>query len=211
MTTFISTLGFDTSHLQNLLVEEDVKDGDRLLIVRPEDDDSRGESAVQDVEGMVGMLDTELTTEVVRFEPGEYEATVTELVDRLNDTDGDIVVSLSGGDRFLLVSLAVAAMSTTADVRTTHLRSDVTRESYEVEVPSVRPSLNDRDAEVLSYVVDNGSVSNTRIAAATGNSETTVHRSVEALDDMGYVEVDEDGGSNSVEATLMGKVAGKTV
>jgi len=209
MTSFVSTLGFDTSHLHNLLVEEDLEDGDHLLIVRPQDDDDRGENAERNVEEMVGMLDAELTTELVRFEPGEYETTVTGLVERLNDTDEEVVVSLSGGDRFLLVSLAVAAMSTTADVRTTHLRSDVTRESYEVEIPSVRPALNDRDSEVLGYVVDNGPVSNTRIAAATEKSETTVHRSVESLEEVGYVDVDEDGGTNSVEVSIMGKVAEK--
>jgi CRISPR locus-related DNA-binding protein len=209
MTTFVSTLGFDTSHLQNLIVEEDLKDGDQLLLVRPQDDDDRGESAERNVEEMVGMLDAELTTEIIRFVPGEYESTVTGLVDRLNDTDDEVVVSLSGGDRFLLASLAVAAMSTTSDVRTTYLRSDVTRESYEIEIPSVRPELNDRDSEVLSYVVDNGPVSNTRVAAATEKSETTVHRSVEGLEDTGHVEVDEDGGANSVEATFLGKLAAK--
>lgn len=206
MTTFVSTLGFDTSHLQNLLVTEDVEDGDRLLIVRPDDDDSRGENAVKDVEGMVDMIDVGIMTDVRLFDPEGYEETTATLVELLDTAEDEVVVNLAGGDRALLIPLAVAAMSTTTEVRATHLRSDVTRESHEIQLPTVHPGLNDRDSDVLRYIVNNGPVSNTRIAAATEKSESTVYRSIETLKEMGYVSVENDGGSNSVEPTFVGKL-----
>ena len=206
MTTFVSTLGFDTSHLQNLIVDEDIKDGDHILLVRPDDDDSRGKNAVQDVEKNIDMLETELTTEVLRFDPHEFEETVTTLVDRLNGTD-EAVVSLAGGDRALLVPLAVAAMSTTTEVRSVHLRSDVTRESNEIQLPQICLALDDGDNhEILRYVVKNGPVSNKQISAMVGMSETTVHRRLIDLEEMGYVNVDRSGAENSVEATLLGEL-----
>jgi CRISPR locus-related DNA-binding protein len=209
MTTFVSTLGFDTSHLHSLLVDEDVEDGDNLLLVRPDDEDSRGETAVQDVEGTVDMIDVELTTEVLEFDPNDFEATTKKLVDKLDEVDGEAVVSLAGGDRALVVALSVAVMVTTTEVRSTRVRSDVTRESNDVQLPIVRPELNDRDREVLEYVVKNGPVSNTQIAAMTGKSEATVSRSRECLAERGYVEVENNGNKNSVQATFVGELVEK--
>jgi len=206
MTTFVSTLGFDTSHLHSLLVDEDVENGDHLLLIRPDDDDSRGESAVQEVEGTVDMIDVELTTEVEKFDPEDFEGTTKRLVDRLDKMDDEAVISLAGGDRALVVALSVAAMTTTTEVRSTHVRSDVTRESNEAALPTVRPSLNDRDREVLEYIVENGPVSNTRIASMTDKSEPTVSRSRESLEERGYIGVENDGGMNSMRATFLGKL-----
>jgi CRISPR locus-related DNA-binding protein len=207
MTTFVSTLGFDTSHLQNLIVDKDIEDGDHILLVRPDDDDSRGENAVQDVKKNVDMLEIDLTTEVLRFDPHEFEETVITLVDRLSETD-EAVVSLAGGDRALLVPLTVAAMSTSTEVRSVHLRSDVTRESSEIGLPQVCLALgDDDDRDILTYVVENGPVSNKQIAAMLGKSEATVHRRVMDLSELGYINVERNGAENSVDTTLLGKLA----
>jgi CRISPR locus-related DNA-binding protein len=207
MTTFVSTLGFDTSHLQNLIVDKDIEDGDHILLVRPDDDDSRGENAVQDVKKNVDMLEIDLTTEVLRFDPHEFEETVITLVDRLSETD-EAVVSLAGGDRALLVPLTVAAMSTSTEVRSVHLRSDVTRESSEIGLPQVCLALgDDDDRDILTYVVENGPVSNKQIAAMLGKSEATVHRRVMDLSELGYINVERNGTENSVDTTLLGKLA----
>jgi CRISPR locus-related DNA-binding protein len=207
MTTFVSTLGFDTSHLQNLIVDKDIEDGDHILLVRPDDDDSRGENAVQDVKKNVDMLEIDLTTEVLRFDPHEFEETVITLVDRLSETD-EAVVSLAGGDRALLVPLTVAAMSTSTEVRSVHLRSDVTRESSEIGLPQVCLALgDDDDRDILTYVVENGPVSNKQIAAMLGKSEATVHRRVMDLSELGYINVERNGTENSVDITLLGKLA----
>lgn len=206
MTTFVSTLGFDTSHLHSLLVDEDVEDDDHLLLVRPDDEDNRGENAVQEVEGTVDMIDVKLTTEVEKFDPEDFEGTTKRLVDRLDGLEDGAVISLAGGDRALVVSLSVAVMTTTTEVRSTHVRSDVTRESNEVALPTVRPSLNDRDREVLKYIIENGPVSNTRIASMTDMSEPTVSRSRENLEERGYIQVEKNGGANSMSATFLGKL-----
>ena len=206
MTTFVSTLGFDTSHLHSLLVDEDVEDDDHLLLVRPDDEDNRGENAVQEVEGTVDMIDVKLTTEVEKFDPEDFEGTTKRLVDRLDGLDDGAVISLAGGDRALVVALSVAVMTTTTEVRSTHVRSDVTRESNEVALPTVRPSLNDRDREVLKYIIENGPVSNTRIASMTDMSEPTVSRSRENLEERGYIQVENNGGANSMSATFLGEL-----
>ena len=206
MTTFVSTLGFNTSHLQSLIVGEDVADGDHLVLVRPDDDDQRGEGAVQDIEGLVGMIDQEITTELLKFDPDDFEGTTAALADLLDDIDDELVVNLAGGDRALVLALSVATMSTAADLRSTYIRSDVTQASHDVQLPTVRPRLNDRDREVLRYVVENGPVSNTRIASMTDVSNSTVSRSMNRLEEMGYVEVEEEDGKNSVRATFPGKL-----
>lgn len=206
MTTFVSTLGFDTSHLHSLLVNEDVENGDHILLVRPEDEDSRGEDAVQDVEGTVDMLDVELTTEVRKFDPEDFEGTTTCLVSVLDRVDENIVVNLAGGDRALIIALAVAVMTTSTEVRSTHLRSDVTRKSQEMSLPPVQLPSKDRDREVLEYVIENNPVSNKQIATMVDKSETTVHRSLTSLEEIGYVEVDEEGGENLVQATFLGNL-----
>lgn len=202
MATFVSTLGFDTSHLYNRIVEEDVSDGDHLVLVRPNDEDSRGEDAVQDIKGMLDKLEEDVTTEVVEFDPNDFEATARSLVERLDEIDDDVVVNLAGGDRALILPLALAAMSTSAEVSSTYVRSDVTRKSQDVDLPTLHSSLDDRDREVLKYVLEKGSVSNKRIAAATDVSESTVSRRVEKLEEMGYVDVEDGKGSNSVRPTF---------
>jgi len=202
MTTFVSTLGFDTSHLYSRIVDEDVSDGDHLVLVRPDDEDSRGEDAVQEIEGMLEKLEEEVTTEVMEFDPNEFEATAHKLVDRLDEIDDGIVVNLAGGDRALILPLTLAVMSTSAEVASTYVRSDVTRKSQDVDLPTLHPPLDESDCKVLKYVLENGPVSNTRIAAATDASDSTVSRRVEKLEEMGYVEVEDGKGSNSVRPTF---------
>jgi CRISPR locus-related DNA-binding protein len=206
MTTFVSTLGFDTSHLQSLIVEQEVEDGDHLILIRPDDNDTRGEGAVQNIEGTVDMIDVELTTEVRNFAPENFEKTTQSIVEMIDGTTDEVVVNLAGGDRFLLVSLTTAVTITSADIKSIHVQSDVTRESYEVQIPELRPCLNDRDRGVLKYIVENEPVNNTQIAAMTGKSDSTVHRSLENLRQRGYVEVDDQGGENAVQATFSGEL-----
>lgn len=202
MTTFVSTLGFDTSHLYSRIVDEDVRDGDHLILVRPDDGDSRGEEAVQQIEGMLGKLEEDITTELLTFDPNDFETTARSLVEVLDNVDDELVVNLAGGDRALIIPLTLAVMSTSATVSSTHVRSDVTRESQNVDLPTLRTSLDDRNSEVLRYVLGNGAVSNRRIASATGMSESTVSRRVETLEEMGYVDVQDGKGRNSVRATF---------
>jgi CRISPR-associated protein Csa3 len=202
MTTFVSTLGFNTSHLYSRIVDEDVSSGDHLVLVRPDDDDRRGEDAVQDIKGMLDKLEEEVTTEVLEFDPNDFEATARRLVERLDEIEDDVVVNLAGGDRALIIPLTLAVMSTRAEVASTHVRSDVTRESQNVNLPTLHPPLDESGCEVLKYVLENGPVSNTRIAAATGISDSTVSRRVEKLEEMGYVKVEDGKGSNSVRPTF---------
>jgi CRISPR-associated protein Csa3 len=209
VTKFVSTLGFDTSHLQSLIVEEEVEDGDNLVLIRPDDDDARGEKAVQSIEGTIDMIDVELTTEVKEFAPGGFEETTKKIVDTLDSTTEDIVVNLGGGDRFLLISLSTAVTVTSSEIKSIHVRSDVTRESYEVQLPKVRPCLSDRDRSVLEYVVNNEPVNNTQVAAMTGKSNSTVHRSLESLQEIGYIEIEDKGGENSIRATFSGNLVEK--
>jgi CRISPR locus-related DNA-binding protein len=202
MTTFVSTLGFDTSHLYSRIVNEDVSDGDHLILVRPDDDDSRGEDAVQQIEGMLEKLEEEFTKEVIECDPNDFEGTTNRLVERLNRIEDDVIVNLAGGDRALIIPLSLAVMSASVGVSSTHVRSDVTRESQNVDLPPLRPPLDEGDREVLNYVLENGPVSNTRIAAATDVSDSTISRRVEKLEEMGYVEVEDGKGSNSVSPTF---------
>lgn len=202
MTTFVSTLGFDTSHLYSRIVDEDVSDGDHLVLVRPDDDDSRGEDAVQQIDGMLKKLEEDFTTEVIECDPNDFEGTTNRLVERLNRIDDDVIVNLAGGDRALIIPLTLGVMSTSAEVSSTYVRSDVTRESQDVDLPALRPPLDDGDREILSYVLENGPVNNTRIAAATDVSDSTVSRRVEKLEQMGYVDVEDGKGSNSVRPTF---------
>jgi len=209
MTTFVSTLGFNTSHLQSLIVSEDVSDGDHLILVRPDDDDSRGENAVQDMEGFVGMIDHDISSELLTFDPDDFERTTTSIVDRLNKVDNEVVINLAGGDRALVIALTVATMSTEADVRTTYVRSDVTHESHEVSLPELRPGLDSQNRDILRYVLRNGPVSNTQIASMTSMSESTVSRRLDTIEQMGLVNVQDGEGRNFVETTLAGEVVGK--
>jgi len=209
MTTFVSTLGFNTSHLQSLIVSEDVSDGDHLVLVRPDDDDSRGEGAVQDMEGFVEMIDHDISSELLTFDPDGFENATTSLVDMLNGIDDEVVVNLAGGDRALVIALTVATMSTEADVRATYVRSDVTHESHDVRLPELRPGLDDENREILRYVLRNGPVSNTQIASLTGMSESTVSRRLDTVEQMGLVDVQDGEGRNFVETTLAGEVVGK--
>ena len=190
-----------TSHLYSRIVDEDVSDGDHLVLVRP-DDDSRGENAVQEIEGMLDKLEEEFTTEVLRFDPDNFEGTARTLVERPDETEDEVVVNLAGGDRALVISLTLAVMYTRADIVSTYVRSDVTHESQNVNLPTPRPPFKDGDSEVLNYVLENGDVSNTRIASATDVSDSTVSRRVEKLEEMGYVWVEDGKGSNSVRPTF---------
>lgn len=206
MKTFVSTLGFDTSHLYGLVVDEGVTAGDHLVLVRPDDGDSRGEEAVNQIESMVSKVDDEISTELVVLDPMEFEDSVVELRELLEDTEGDVVVNLAGGDRALVLALSIATMTTSDTVSSVYVRSDVTREKQEVRLPRLHVDLDDRDREMLRYVLDNAPVSNTRLASALDVSESTVSRRLEALENRGLVDVTNSGTGNSVEPALTGRL-----
>ena len=47
--TYISPLGFETTHIISLIVKHGIEKHDRIILLRPEGSDNRAERAIEDI------------------------------------------------------------------------------------------------------------------------------------------------------------------
>lgn len=206
MVTFVSNLGFDTSQLYQCMLNYGMDSGDHVILVRPEDDSARGEEAVEQIESMLRKVDPDITTEVVEVDPNNFDVAAEKLVDVLNRQDNELILNLGGGDRAILVALAMATVTTSTNVRAVTLLSDVTRDRQEIDLPNYPEPDKEKEREVLSFILDEAPVSNSEVVNELGYSESMVSRIISELEDKGYIKVTSEGRSNLIKPTLVSKL-----
>jgi len=210
MKTYISLSGFDTSQIVSLMVKFGIEGNDRLVLIRPEgeEDDLRGEAAIQAIQELSRKINTTIIVDIHRVDHRDFEGMVISFIDLIRRSEGEIVVNLSGGPREIFLALTVAAIAQASRISKTTNFSDIDRAIRDVNLPEIRiPNLiDDKLRTVLSDILENQPTTITEIARRNALSESTVSRRINKLQDLNAVDVIAKGKSKEVRITLVGEI-----
>lgn len=207
MKTYISMSGFDTSQIISLMVKYGIERGDRIILIRPEDEkDSRGESTVQAIKDLSRQIDSSIEVDIHRVDHRDFEGMVTSLIDLLKNAQGQVVVNLSGGPREIFLAFVVACLSSSQKIFKTTNFSDIDRTMNEIVLPNIAHVLDKRLKRVLRDVDLHQPTTITEIAKRLEISESTVSRQIGELLGLKALDLTQKGKTKEVRITLTGKI-----
>jgi CRISPR-associated protein Csa3 len=80
MKTYISLSGFDTSQIVSLKMKYGIEGGDRIILIRPEDEkDTHGEQTVQAIRDLSRQIDSSINLDIHRVNHRDFEGMVVSL------------------------------------------------------------------------------------------------------------------------------------
>jgi CRISPR-associated protein Csa3 len=207
MKTYISMSGFDTSQIVSLMVKYGIERGDRIILIRPEEEkDSRGESTVQAIKDLSRQIDSSIEVDIHRVDHRDFEGMVISLIDLLKNAQGQVVVNLSGGPREIFLAFVVACLSNSQKIFKTTNFSDIDRTMNEIVLPNITHILDERLKRVLRDVDSYQPTTITEIAQRLEISESTVSRQIGELIGLKALDLTQKGKTKEVRITLTGKI-----
>lgn len=212
MQTFVSPIGYDTRRVTRPVLRHGVDGDDEVVVLRPasESDTERATQTIADVEQFLHEIDPGLTVTVERVPTDDLEATVTACDDVLRAAPGDLVVSLGGGARDVLLPLQVATLRRVDDVDAVLFFSDLDGNVTKWSLPRLTATVPARARETLVAIeAAEEPVSLSTIADHTGQSKSTVVRHVKSLESEGLVESFTEGKIKYVRASFTGRLLGR--
>lgn len=211
MQTYVSPIGYDSRRVTMPVINRGLSDEDELVLLRPgeESDTERASQTITDVEQFLQQVEPECTVTVERVVTESFKETVRSCCRILGSVDGDrdLVVSLGGGARDVLLPLTIATFVYAPRVETTLFFSDLDNSVQEWEFPNLLARIPDRTLDTFDAIVETGEwVTLTTIAESTGQSKSTVIRHVQDLEDAGIVESDTSEKAKRVRVAFTGEL-----
>ncbi len=211
MKTYISPLGFETTHVISLIVAHGIEKGDRIILLRPITSDSRADRAVADIMDLTAKVDRTITVDVVPIDHHNFGAMMLSLMDLIASaappaiSAGKVIVNLSGGPREILIALTAASMALSDLIYKTTNFSDIDRELTEIELPHITRQLDKTAGQILRYLVGHEHTTLVEVARRIGASESKISRQSAKLAEMRAVEIVPAGRSKQIAITLSGR------
>ena len=212
MKTYISPLGFETTHIISLIVKHGIEKGDRIILLRPKTSDSRADRAIDDIKDLTEKIDRTITVDVVEIDHHDFGAMMLNLIDLIASAAppavpaGKIIVNLSGGPREILVALTASSMALSELVYKTTNFSDIDRELREIELPHIARQLDKTAWQILRDLTEHEHTTLTEVAGRVCASDSKISRQSAKLAGLHAVEITPAGRSKQIAITLSGRV-----
>lgn len=213
MRTYLSPLGFDTSHVISLIVRCGIERGDRICLIRPEfGKDARADRAIETVREMSQKISGDISVDVLRIDNRNIETMILSLLDEIRAStppfrpDGSLIVNLSGGPREVLVALTTATLILAPRIHQCAIFSDIDRETEIHKPPRLPFSIDDRTLQILADVAAHSPTSISEIAGRVQVSESTASRICAKLASEELVHVQQEKRSRVVTLQFSGKI-----
>ena len=213
MRTYLSPLGFDTSHVLSLIVRCGIERGDRICLIRPEfGEDARADRAIETVREMSQKISGDISVDVLRIDNRNVEAMILALLDEIHTStppfrpDGNLIVNLSGGPREILVALTTAALILAPRIHQCAIFSDVERETAIYKLPRLPFSIDERALQILTDIASHNPTSISEIAGRVQVSESTASRVCAKLASEDLVHIRQERRSRIVTLQFGGKI-----
>ena len=210
--TYISPLGFETTHIISLIVKHGIEKHDRIILLRPEGSDNRAERAIEDIRNLVTKIDRTITVDVLHIDHHDVDAMMLTFMDLICEAsppaipDGKVIVNLSGGPREIMVALTVASVALAHSIYKITNFSDIDLELHEIELPHIARRLDPKARQILDDLQKHEHATLTELAGRLGVSESTISRQSAKLAKMHAIEIIPLGKSKQIRLTLSGKV-----
>ncbi len=212
MKTYISPLGFETTHIISLIVKHGIEKGDRIILLRPNASDARADRAVVDIKDLTTKVDRTITVDVAKIDHRDFGAMILRFMDLIASAAppavpaGKVIVNLSGGPREILIALTAASMALPDSIYKTTNWSDIDRELRAIELPYIARPLDRTAWQILDDVLNREHTTLTAVAGRIGMSESTVSRQSAKLAGLHAVEITPAGRKKQIALTLSGRV-----
>lgn len=207
MKTYISPLGFDSSQLISLIVKYGIEGGDRIVLIRPADEsDKRGELAVQAIRDLSLQIDSSIDLQIHKVDHRDFEGMVLSLRDLLRNSEGRLIVNLSGGPREIFLAFTIACLCVCDKIYKATNFSDIDRAIKEIELPNIKAALDERYLKILRDVEEHQPTNIMDIAKRLNISESSVSRQVATLAELKAVDITQRGKMKEVRITITGKL-----
>lgn len=205
--TYVSTIGYYDTRVVRPVLDHGLNAGDKVVLLRPYNDDEDGDSAVADVKQIFSELGPDVDVVVEQVTYDEYPTAVMECVDVLTATDGETIANFGGGPREIFIAFSTAALVARERIDTVLQFTDVDEEVRELRLPELMEPLPSKTNTTLRTVeaLDGDSTLPT-IAERSGLSRSTVGRHLDDLETAGAVETEKRGKTRHVELTLGGRL-----
>lgn len=211
MRTYVSPIGYDTRRVTQPVVHTGIGSDDQVVLLRPseESDTERATQAVADVEQLLQEIEPEAGCSVERVSTESFEETVRDCCAILAEIpdEREVIVSLGGGARDVLLPLTVATLVFAGRVHRTLFFSDLDGDVRNWSLPDLTARMPDRTSDTLEAIVAAEDwLSLSALAAETGQSKSTVIRHVNDLEDAGIVEADTSERAKHVRVNFTGEL-----
>jgi len=193
----VSTLGFDERPVLRALSETGFKGVEKILLIRPLDDDPRAVKAVSEIKkiaSIAGLRDEDIIS--YRVDPRHFWESVSIIYDLLDKTAGETdnaVLLLGGGLRALIIETYTAFLLLSSSKRSRYIvRIDLETGDYTVVVPGaeiiLNTMLNPLERRVLEIIKEKPGASLTDVSDMLVKPTSTIHRVLKRLLEKGLVE-----------------------
>ena len=209
MQTFISPIGFDTTSVTRTVMNHGLDGDDVVILVRPARgvDDDRGSEAVTDIDQLLQEIDPTIKLQTEELPHDDFEAAVMQCSELLTNAEGELVVSLSGGARDILLPLTVAAMAHSEALTTTYGFSDIDRNVRELPLPTITTQLSAGAHSTLTAIADaDGELTIPQLTDRVEAVKSTVTRHVNTLEAADYLNTWLDDRTKHLSITLSGQL-----
>lgn len=213
MRTYLSPLGFDTTHIISLIVRSRIERGDRICLIRPEfGEDPRADRAIETVKEMSQQISNDIHVDVLRINNRNIESMILALLDEIRTStppalpDSNLIVNLSGGPREVLVALTTATLILAPHIHQCAIFSDIEREIEIYKPPRLPLSTDERGLQILADIATHGPTSISEIARRVQISESTGSRVCAKLAAEELIHVQQEKRSKAVTLQFSGKI-----
>jgi len=207
MKTYVSLSGFDASQIVSLIVKYGIEGGDRIILIRPEDEkDTRGEATIQAIKDLSKQIDSSINVDIYRVNHRNFEEMVVSLINLIKRSEGEIVANLSGGPREIFLAFTLACLAQPGKIYRATNYSDIDRSMNEIFLPNIKHVLDEKSKRILEDVNKNQPITIKDIARRSNISESTASRQITELVDMKALTSIPKGKTKQVFITLTGKM-----
>lgn len=210
MRTYVCTLGYHSTRVTRPVLDNGINSGDRIVLLRPtedDDEDGRAEQAVDDIREMASTIDPESRVETAQLRTASFTETVRDCLALLTDAEGDTIAVFGGGPREVFLPFTVA-VCTRRDLVTEALQfRDMDGVVSEVPVPDLLARVPSRTDPTLALIDDlGGETTLPELSAASDHSKSTVGRHLDELEAAGLVSTESEGQTRLIGLTLTGEL-----
>jgi len=211
MRTYISPIGYDTRRVTRPVINRGLDSEDELVLLRPggETDTERATQTIADVEQFLQEIEPNYRQRVEHVVTDSFEETVRDCCQIVSDVgdDREIVVSLGGGARDILLPLTVAALVYARRIDAALFVSDLDTSVQEWTLPDLTARISNRAFQTFEVIVKaDGWLSLSTITEETEQSKSTVIRHVNDLESSNVVVADTSEKAKRVRATFSGEL-----
>lgn len=207
MRTYVSTIGYYDTRVVRPVLNHGLNAGDKVVLLRPYNDDDDGDSAVADVKQIFSELGPNIEVVVEQIMYDEFPTAVMECADVLAAAKGETVANFGGGPREIFLAFAVAALVTNDQLDTVLQFTDIDEEVRELRLPELMTSLPSKTDQTLRTIARlDGETTLPAVAERSDQSRSTVGRHLDELEMAGAVETDKQGKTRHIELMLGGRL-----